>query len=80
MSGARLLGQIIAKKKILIPDSIKMAFNRYMHPENPYIKPPDFKQLAIKYPEFKKHCTQADLFLLKRRIKKMSFKYVFHTV
>ena len=27
-----------------------MAFNRYMHPENRYKEPPDFKQLALKYP------------------------------
>ena len=35
-----------------------MAFNKWMHPENPYRKPPDFKALAIKYPEFRKFITQ----------------------
>ena len=57
-----------------------MAFNRYMHPENPYIKPPDFKQLAIKYPEFKKHCTQADLFLPYSIVKKRCLLGLFCTL
>jgi hypothetical protein len=35
-----------------------MAFNKWMHVDNPYRKPPDFKALAIKYPEFRKHITQ----------------------
>ena len=29
-----------------------------MHPRNPYITPPDFKELAIKYPEFRKYARQ----------------------
>ena len=36
-----------------------MALNKYMHPRNPYkTKKPDFKQLAIKYPEFREKVTQ----------------------
>ena len=35
-----------------------MAFNKWMHPENPYRQPPDFKALAIKHPDFRKHVTQ----------------------
>jgi len=35
-----------------------MSFNRYMHPDNKYKVAPDFKQLALKYPEFLKHLTQ----------------------
>lgn len=31
--------------------------NSSMHPRNLYRhKPPDFKQLMIKYPDFKRHC------------------------
>nr|CAG4650902.1 EOG090X04JL [Simocephalus serrulatus]SVE94180.1 EOG090X04JL [Simocephalus serrulatus] len=29
-----------------------------MHPRNPYQTPPDFKELALKYPEFRKHAKQ----------------------
>jgi len=29
-----------------------------MHPRNPYQVPPDFKELAIKYPEFRKYAQQ----------------------
>lgn len=29
-----------------------------MHPRNPYRIPPDFKELALKYPEFRKHAKQ----------------------
>ncbi|KAL1451417.1 hypothetical protein WDU94_005796 [Cyamophila willieti] len=32
-----------------------MSFNKFMHPRNRYVVPPDFKQLAIEYPEFRKH-------------------------
>ncbi|UYV66930.1 METTL16 [Cordylochernes scorpioides] len=32
-----------------------MTFNKYIHPRNIYRKPPDFQQLAIKYPDFQKH-------------------------
>lgn len=35
-----------------------MALNKWIHPRNPYKTPPDFKQLAIKYPEFRKFVTQ----------------------
>ncbi len=36
-----------------------MALNKFMHPRNPYKeKKPDFKALAIKYPEFRKYATQ----------------------
>ncbi|KAF4526319.1 hypothetical protein B566_EDAN015472 [Ephemera danica] len=31
-----------------------MAMNKFMHPRNPYKKHPNFKELAIKYPEFRK--------------------------
>jgi len=32
-----------------------MSMNKYMHPRNIYKTPPNFKELALKYPEFKKH-------------------------
>ena len=36
-----------------------MALNKYMHPRNPYkTRKPDFKELAIKYPEFREKVTQ----------------------
>lgn len=35
-----------------------MAMNKYMHPRNIYKTPPNFKQLAIEFPEFRKYCTQ----------------------
>ena len=36
-----------------------MALNKYMHPRNPYKdKKPDFKALALKYEEFRKHTIQ----------------------
>uniref|UniRef100_A0A8D8YNT6 Methyltransferase-like protein 16 n=1 Tax=Cacopsylla melanoneura TaxID=428564 RepID=A0A8D8YNT6_9HEMI len=35
-----------------------MSFNKYMHPRNRYVVPPNFKQLAIEYPEFRKHLQQ----------------------
>lgn len=35
-----------------------MAMNKLMHPRNPYKKRPDFKQLAIDYPEFRKYAKQ----------------------
>ena len=36
-----------------------MALNRFMHPRNPYKeKKPDFKSLALKYEEFRKHAIQ----------------------
>lgn len=36
-----------------------MALNQYMHPRNKYkYKKPDFKALAIKYPEFRAQATQ----------------------
>lgn len=35
-----------------------MSLNQWMHPRNPYKTPPDFKQLAIAFPEFRKHVTQ----------------------
>ena len=36
-----------------------MALNKFMHPRNPYKdKKPDFKALALKYEEFRKHTTQ----------------------
>ncbi|KAG8224346.1 hypothetical protein J437_LFUL004302 [Ladona fulva] len=35
-----------------------MSQNKYMHPRNIYKCPPDFKQLAINFPEFRKHTTQ----------------------
>uniref|UniRef100_A0A914W420 U6 small nuclear RNA (adenine-(43)-N(6))-methyltransferase n=1 Tax=Plectus sambesii TaxID=2011161 RepID=A0A914W420_9BILA len=35
-----------------------MAFNKFMHPRNPYKeRPPDFKELAKNYSVFKDHCT-----------------------
>ncbi|XP_045473157.1 U6 small nuclear RNA (adenine-(43)-N(6))-methyltransferase [Harmonia axyridis] len=35
-----------------------MSMNRYMHPRNIYKNPPNFKQLAIDYPEFRQHVKQ----------------------
>ncbi|XP_064618931.1 RNA N6-adenosine-methyltransferase mettl16-like isoform X2 [Lineus longissimus] len=36
-----------------------MAFNKFMHPKNPYrSRKPDFKDLALKYEEFRKYSTQ----------------------
>ncbi|XP_044262035.1 U6 small nuclear RNA (adenine-(43)-N(6))-methyltransferase [Tribolium madens] len=35
-----------------------MSMNQYMHPRNIYKQPPNFKQLAIEYPEFRKYTTQ----------------------
>ncbi|KAL3268747.1 hypothetical protein HHI36_007849 [Cryptolaemus montrouzieri] len=32
---------------------MKMSMNKYMHPRNPYKHPPNFKQLAIQYAEFR---------------------------
>lgn len=32
-----------------------MSMNKYMHPRNIYKSPPDFKQLAIEFPTFKRH-------------------------
>lgn len=31
-----------------------MALNKYMHPRNKYKKPPNFSDMALKYPEFLK--------------------------
>ena len=39
--------------------STTMDLNKYMHPRNPYkTKKPNFKELAIKYPEFRAKVTQ----------------------
>lgn len=35
-----------------------MSMNKYMHPRNIYKNPPNFKQLAIDYSEFRQHVTQ----------------------
>lgn len=35
-----------------------MSVNKYMHPRNIYKKPPDFKQMAIDFPEFRQHIKQ----------------------
>ncbi|XP_044754875.1 U6 small nuclear RNA (adenine-(43)-N(6))-methyltransferase [Coccinella septempunctata] len=35
-----------------------MSMNKYMHPRNIYKNPPNFKQLAIDYPEFRQHVRQ----------------------
>lgn len=32
-----------------------MSLNQFMHPRNVFQTPPDFKDLAVKYPEFRKH-------------------------
>ncbi|XP_050295563.1 U6 small nuclear RNA (adenine-(43)-N(6))-methyltransferase [Anthonomus grandis grandis] len=32
-----------------------MSMNKYMHPRNIYKTPPDFKQLAIQFPDFQKY-------------------------
>ncbi|XP_057657030.1 U6 small nuclear RNA (adenine-(43)-N(6))-methyltransferase [Diorhabda carinulata] len=35
-----------------------MSMNKYMHPKNIYKSPPNFKQLALDYPEFREFVTQ----------------------
>jgi len=35
-----------------------MALNQWMHPRNPYKTPPDFKAMAIAFPEFRKFVKQ----------------------
>ena len=35
-----------------------MALNQWMHPRNPYKIPPDFKAMAIAFPEFRKFVKQ----------------------
>jgi len=32
---------------------INMSVRKYIHPRNKYKTPPDYKKLAIKYPEFR---------------------------
>nr|CAG4643884.1 EOG090X04JL [Lepidurus arcticus] len=36
-----------------------MSLNKFMHPRNPYKIPPDFRRLALDYPEFRKHAKQS---------------------
>jgi hypothetical protein len=40
-----------------------------MHPRNPYRTPPDFKELALKFPEFRKHAKQVIIinFFIKKK-------------
>ena len=35
-----------------------MSLNKWMHPKNPYKTPPNFKEMAVKYPDFRKVVTQ----------------------
>ncbi|XP_049831594.1 RNA N6-adenosine-methyltransferase mettl16-like isoform X2 [Schistocerca gregaria] len=35
-----------------------MSLNKFMHPRNIYKNPPNFKELAILYPDFRKHAKQ----------------------
>lgn len=35
-----------------------MSMNKYMHPRNNYKTPPNFKQLAVDFPEFRPYVTQ----------------------
>lgn len=42
-----------------------MALNKYMHPKNIYRTPPDFKDLAIKYSEFREYANQVSLIQFK---------------
>ena len=35
-----------------------MSLNKWMHDKNPYKTPPNFKEMAVKYPEFRKVVTQ----------------------
>ncbi|XP_067138309.1 U6 small nuclear RNA (adenine-(43)-N(6))-methyltransferase [Centruroides vittatus] len=35
-----------------------MSFNRFMHPRNIYRNPPNFKELSIRYPEFRQFAIQ----------------------
>ncbi|XP_023244769.1 U6 small nuclear RNA (adenine-(43)-N(6))-methyltransferase-like [Centruroides sculpturatus] len=35
-----------------------MSFNKFMHPRNIYRNPPNFKELSIKYPEFRQFAIQ----------------------
>ena len=42
----------------LFSEASEMALNKFMHPRNPYKTPPNFKELAIQYPNFRKVVTQ----------------------
>eukprot|EP00092_Neocalanus_flemingeri_P049704 GFUD01057215.1.p1 GENE.GFUD01057215.1~~GFUD01057215.1.p1 ORF type:complete len:218 (+),score=58.74 GFUD01057215.1:54-707(+) len=35
-----------------------MSLNKWMHPRNPYKTPPNFKEMAVKYADFRKVVTQ----------------------
>lgn len=35
------------------PFEVRMSVKRYIHPRNKYKRPPDYKQLAVMYPEFR---------------------------
>ena len=35
-----------------------MSLNKWMHPRNPYKTPPNFKEMAVEYPDFRKVVTQ----------------------
>ena len=47
-----------ASQKILTIFRAIMALNKFMHPRNPYKVPPNFKEMAVKYPDFRKVVTQ----------------------
>lgn len=44
-----------------------------MHPRNPYQTPPDFKELALKYPEFRKHARQVIFNVFPANLEKSMF-------
>lgn len=41
--------------------------NRYMHPRNIYKKPPNFAQLAEKYPEFRRLASLVRMLIITNR-------------
>lgn len=43
---------------------LTMTYNQYMHPRNIYRQPPDFKQLAIEFEQFRRISKMVNIFLL----------------
>ena len=52
------LTDIILFSEGTLVSSFKMSLNKWMHEKNPYKTPPNFKEMAVKYPEFRKVVTQ----------------------
>lgn len=54
-----------------------MSVNKFMHHRNIYRKPPDYTDLAIKYPEFRRKCKLVRKFQLKKKKKCLLFSVNF---